>query len=91
LEHTCGVTTDSLAYCWGAAGMIGSVTGGADRLSPTPVAGGLHFSALKAGITHTCGVTTTGRVWCWGLNGNGQLGDGNKPTGSAVPVEVRRQ
>ena len=88
--HTSGVTVDSQAYCWGAnsLGQLGSVAGGADRLSPTPVAGGLRFKAVKAGTAHTCGVTTAGRAYCWGWNGQGQLGDGRTGTGSAVPVPV---
>ena len=88
--HTCGVTADNLAYCWGnnSLGQLGSLTGGADRLSPTLVAGGLHFRSLHAGIGHTCGVTTSGRAYCWGANAEGQLGNGHTGTGSSVPVPI---
>jgi len=88
--HTCAVSTENLAYCWGSNGLgqLGSVTGGADRLSPTAVAGGLRFKAVQAGLGHTCAVATDGRAWCWGLNANGQLGNGQPGTGSAVPVAV---
>ena len=89
-DHTCGVSTENLAYCWGSNGLgqLGSVTGGADRLSPTAVAGGHRFEALKAGLAHTCGVDMDGRAWCWGNNATGQLGNGHPGTGSAVPVAV---
>jgi len=87
--HTCGISTDSLAWCWGSnsLGQLGSVTSG-DRLSPTAVTGGLRFKAVNAGLAHTCAVTSEGRAYCWGLNASGQLGDGHPGTGSAVPVAV---
>jgi alpha-tubulin suppressor-like RCC1 family protein len=89
-DHVCGVSTENLAYCWGSnsLGQLGSITGGADRLSPIAVSGGLHFKAVHAGLAHTCAVATDGRVWCWGNNLQGQLGNGNPGTGSAVPVRV---
>jgi hypothetical protein len=39
LHHSCGVTTDHRAYCWGAGG--GRIGDGANelRLLPVPVAG----------------------------------------------------
>ena len=59
----------------------------ARRPAPTPVAGGLRFRQVVAGLWHSCGVTTDGRAYCWGWNAYGQLGDG---TGirRAVPVAV---
>jgi alpha-tubulin suppressor-like RCC1 family protein len=41
LRHTCGVTTDSRAYCWGANqfGEVGDGQTGNARLSPVPVVG----------------------------------------------------
>jgi alpha-tubulin suppressor-like RCC1 family protein len=89
-SHVCGVSTDNLGFCWGAnsLGQLGSGTGGADRLSPTPVTGGIHFSAIHAGLAHTCGLATDGHAWCWGTNANGQLGNGHPGTNSAVPSAV---
>ena len=49
--HTCGVTTDDRAYCWG--------------VRPAPVRGGLRFLEVSAGAGNTCGVTTTLRAYCW--------------------------
>ena len=59
--HTCGVTTDGLAYCWGDG-----------RLRPAPVSGGLRFQEVSSGRADrfeeaiTCGVTKTLHVYCWG-------------------------
>ena len=73
--HTCGVTTDNRAYCWGLPGQLGDGTT-MSHLKPAPVAGGHSFRQVSAGTDHTCGVTTDDRVYCWGDNVFGQLGNG---------------
>jgi alpha-tubulin suppressor-like RCC1 family protein len=90
--HTCALTTEGAAYCWGVNPF--GRGDGAWTFSPVPVAvtGGLTFSALSAADTHTCALTSGGAAYCWGWNGNdyngfGQLGDGST-TSSAVPVAV---
>jgi alpha-tubulin suppressor-like RCC1 family protein len=87
-DHTCGVSDESLAYCWGfnGAGRLGDGTE-TDRNVPTAVDGALIFSDISAGVLHTCGVTTECDVYCWGQNDAGQLGVGGNG-GSVVPVEV---
>jgi alpha-tubulin suppressor-like RCC1 family protein len=75
--HTCGVTTDNRAFCWGLGGFLGDGTS-MSRLRPYPVAGGLSFRQVSAGREHTCGVTTDDRVYCWGENFTGQLGNGTQ-------------
>lgn len=55
---------------------------------PTPVAGGLAWSAVEAGDAFTCGLTTAGAVHCWGLNDVGQLGFAGAPAASLVPVRI---
>ena len=72
--RTCGVTTDDRAFCWGNGnhGQNGNGTQSI-RLTPTLVAGGLHFLRVSAGIHHTCGQTTSNRAYCWGA---GLVGDG---------------
>jgi alpha-tubulin suppressor-like RCC1 family protein len=88
--HTCGVTTDNLAYCWGSnfIGQLGDGTSDFDaHPRPVLVAGGLQFRQVDAGDAHTCGVTTSNRVYCWGDNRRGQLGDGTR-TGRPTPVAV---
>jgi alpha-tubulin suppressor-like RCC1 family protein len=77
--HTCGVTVDDRAYCWGKNDGhqlgIGDATPSEQR-TPVAVITGLRFRQVFAGTEHTCGLTTDGRVYCWGYNHHGQLGDG---------------
>ncbi|NBQ33562.1 MAG: hypothetical protein EBU21_16700, partial [Proteobacteria bacterium] len=74
--HTCGLTTDGTAYCWGKESLVGDETSGTDRLVPVAVSGGLTFTTLVARNYHTCGLATGGTAYCWGGNYSGQLGDG---------------
>jgi alpha-tubulin suppressor-like RCC1 family protein len=86
--HSCAVTTDNRAYCWGsnASGQLGDGTT-TDRHRPVALAGGLHFHAISTGHGATCGVTTDYRAYCWGDNVLGQLGDGTT-TRRLKPVAV---
>lgn len=85
-NHTCGVTTSNVAYCWGIAGTLGNGSQ-LGSVRPVRVSGGLAFRSVSAGTHHTCGVTSTNVAYCWGGNSSGQLGDGTK-TRRLQPVRV---
>ena len=77
--HTCAVTTEGSAYCWGRGGpWLGSGADYTERDGTKPLAvhGGIVFASVTAGFDHTCGLTAAGAAYCWGSNESGQVGDG---------------
>ena len=89
--HTCAVTTDGAAYCWGDDSyyQLGDtlVLQGSRIPMPVPVSSTLRFSTLTAGHEYTCGLTTGGAAYCWGVNNSsGDLGDGSTVWSRPQPV-----
>jgi alpha-tubulin suppressor-like RCC1 family protein len=87
--HTCGITVDSLAYCWG--GNAGGELGTGDSVSsnvPVPVSGGIAFTAISTSSTHTCALTAGGVAYCWGDNTSGELGIDTTSAAYPTPVSV---
>ena len=88
-EHSCAITVDGHAVCWGFnnAGQLGDGT--TERHHVGAVVAGLEdVSALAAGQQHTCAVgrpdaKAARGVYCWGLSNFGQAGGGG-----TTPVEV---
>ena len=77
-DHTCGVTTDNRAYCWGNNDWRQLGTGTVFSGTPVLVSNTLSFAKVTAGTGFTCGITTGGATYCWGANSIGQVGDGGK-------------
>ena len=77
-RHTCALTTEGKAYCWGynGWGALGANSNLSQSPTPVAVASNLTFRSITAGASFTCGVATTGSTYCWGANSIGQTGDG---------------
>jgi serine/threonine protein kinase/alpha-tubulin suppressor-like RCC1 family protein len=85
-RHTCGLTADGTAWCWGDNGSDQLGTG-SSGFTPAQVRGGKKFRVLAAGAKHTCGIGTDGAVLCWGDGFSGQLGRGARES-QREPVAV---
>jgi alpha-tubulin suppressor-like RCC1 family protein len=83
--HTCALSADGVAYCWGlnAEGSLGDGTR-LNRGVPTAVETPIRFSKLVTGYNHTCGLAG-GAVYCWGFNQNGELGVSGVSAGELRP------
>jgi large repetitive protein len=86
-NHTCAVTLDDRAYCWGLSkeGQLGDSTQTTAH-QPVRVAGVRRFRQVDGGGFHTCGVTTSDRAYCWGWNYAGQIGDSRTTPRRLWPV-----
>jgi alpha-tubulin suppressor-like RCC1 family protein len=87
--HTCAVTAEGGAMCWGYndQGMLGDGTT-TDSSVPVQVSGLTSgVAVVTAGNFHTCALMDTGGVKCWGANSRGELGNGTF-TATYVPVDV---
>lgn len=87
--HTCALTAEGEAWCWGLGqyGRLGN-GGTSDQLAPYPVAGSHSFVSIAAGLSHSCGLTRQGEAWCWGMNSEYQLGSSVPSSTTPVPVEI---
>ncbi len=89
-DHTCGVTTAGVGYCWGAnnLGQLGTGEPVEPSLVPAAIETGVVFEDVAAGAGHSCGLATDTRIHCWGGNGHGQLGIGVRYDPD-LPAEAR--
>lgn len=76
--HSCGLTAQGEAFCWGR-GKDGQIGRGFPPRTPFPtlVTGGLSFLQMETGSFHTCALTLSGIAYCWGRNYDGRLGNGS--------------
>lgn len=90
-QHTCGLTAEGEAWCWGSNlwGRIGDGTED-NTLEPVRVAGGHRFVDLSLNLYHSCGITIEGKAYCWGSQNKGKIGNGLTAGSTAVtePAQV---
>ncbi|MEP6494099.1 MAG: hypothetical protein ABJF01_15555 [bacterium] len=79
-QFTCALTDAAKPYCWGndLSGQLGD-SSFAQKLVPTPTAGGHSYILIAAGVSTACALDQAGAVWCWG----------DDPTQPGVPVSVQ--
>lgn len=86
--HTCAVSVEGAALCWGYNGE-GELGDGSktDRHKPTAVTGlASGISKISAGVYHSCALTTAGGVQCWG--NDDELDDPPISPATTKPVAV---
>jgi len=90
-DHSCTITNDGNAWCWGRNrfGQLGdnSVSAKSTRASLVTKPSLAGFTSIATSNSHTCARTSDGSAWCWGDNSSGQLGDGTT-TDSSGAVQV---
>lgn len=86
-EHTCGIDTLGVLWCWGSngSGRLGDGTT-TSRDEPVQIDVETGWTWVSGGNSHTCGIRD-GELWCWGSGSGGRLGDG---TTSTTRLEPRR-
>jgi len=88
--HYCGLTADSVAYCWSTDeyrefGVAPTTPGW--QVEPSRVPGIGRVALVAPGGSHICALTVSGEAYCWGRNRDGQLGTGTADSAS-TPVRV---
>jgi alpha-tubulin suppressor-like RCC1 family protein len=75
-QHTCAITAQGEAFCWGAneLGQLGIGGPTSPMSSPVRVPGAANLVQISAGRHHTCGATADLGGLCWGANAHGELG-----------------
>ena len=88
-DHSCALTNEGVAWCWGdnVAGHLGSGGNFARSFEPVRGASTETFTAVVAGYYQSWALTESGQMYCWGRNDQGQIGDGsNNNRFTPVPV-----
>jgi alpha-tubulin suppressor-like RCC1 family protein len=81
-RHSCAITGDGAAYCWGL-GSEGQVGAPPPWTEPGLVPISATVSQISAGFTHTCALTSAGAIYCWGAASAGQIGNDTTQDASA--------
>lgn len=91
--HSCAITADGKAMCWGQQSADGRLGNNATASSADPVAvdvsallGKRSLKQISSGTSNSCAVNTQGRVYCWGRGDEGQ--NGNSFSDYLTPNEI---
>ncbi len=97
-DHTCGIGTDNVTYCWGDndAGQTSDAiwdgsSGTRSRKQPQPIVDLVGTASLvKSGMDalYTCAITGTGNVECWGTDLTGVHTDPYTVSGISTAVDI---
>lgn len=100
LYTTCAITSENLAYCWGANGSGQTGTNHDPQnppyiqsiYSPEPlymggVLSGKTIKEIVGTYSHSCAIASDDRVYCWGSGSSGKMGNGADDNAFA-PVAV---
>ena len=82
--HTCGLSDQNKAYCWGSndngqlgTGVMPSLGESIPKkLESGSMPEGETIESMTLGNAHSCAVASNHKVYCWGLNRDGLLGNG---------------
>jgi len=96
-SHSCGITRDDKAYCWGwnLYGQLGLNSSANEMIAtPTPVYMGGALSGktllkIEAGSTSTCALASDYKVYCWGYSYYAGIGtSGGVFIGAPTPIDT---
>ncbi len=79
-QHSCGLTNDKVAYCWGKNGS-GQLGDNSSTNSNKPIKVDMSsvedgtFMQIRTGAFFSCGLSVSKKVYCWGDNSHNQLGN----------------
>lgn len=88
-SHSCALTADGEASCWGDNGQAQLGSGAFERRT-TPVVAQptMRFSVIAASLGTTCATPRAGPSVCWGINTFGKLGSGTRIDLTPEPTAI---
>ncbi|MBT4760960.1 MAG: hypothetical protein HOO06_04610 [Bdellovibrionaceae bacterium] len=92
-NHSCGISTDNITYCWGgnSSQQAGQMSAG-PFYTPTIVNSGGNAQKIVSGLNFNCILKSVDdKVYCWGENSQAQLGNGtinNANNYTPAPVNI---